>query len=260
MNEPIGIFDSGIGGLTVAKELIRALPYEDIIYFGDTARVPYGSKSKDTIIRFSKEIVEFLLKKNVKLIVIACNTASSNALNSLKAKYREIPFVGVIKPAAERALLLARKTIGVIGTRATIESGIYSTILGKRFKITQKSCPLFVPLVEEGLTDEIFTKEIAKFYLDDLKKENIDTLILGCTHYPILKPIIRETMGEEVNLVDSAVETAKFVSKLLREKGKENFKRKPQYVFYFSDIANSMSETVERFLGRKVKIKKTILG
>jgi len=260
MNKPIGIFDSGIGGLTVAREIIKTLPYEDIIYFGDTARVPYGSKSKETITRFSKEIVDFLLGKKVKLIVVACNTASSNALPELESNYKDIPFVGVVKPSVKKALSLAKRVIGVIGTRATIESGIYSTVLGDRFKIVQKSCPLFVPLVEEGFINTPFTREITEFYLNPLQKENVDALILGCTHYPMLKNVIGDVLGEEVNLVDSAVEVATFVGELLDTEGTKNSRRTPTYSFYFSDIPQNLSKMVDRFLGRKVEIEKIFLG
>ncbi|OYD16252.1 glutamate racemase [candidate division WOR-3 bacterium JGI_Cruoil_03_44_89] len=260
MNRPIGIFDSGIGGLTVVKEIIKTLPYEDIIYFGDTARVPYGSKSRETIIRFSREIVEFLLERGVKVIVVACNTASSNALPELESLYNGTPFVGVIKPGVKRALSLARSVIGVIGTRATIESGIYSTALGDEFKIVQKPCSLFVPLVEEGLIETPFTMEIAKFYLNPLKKEHVDTLILGCTHYPMLKTVIHEVMGEGVDLVDSAVEVARFVGGLLDKGGTRNGRRIPDYSFYFSDMPGNLSEIVERFLGRSVELKNVYLG
>jgi glutamate racemase len=260
MNRPIGIFDSGIGGLTVVREIIKTLPYEDIIYFGDTARVPYGSKSKETIIRFSKEIVEFLLYREVKLIVVACNTASSNALTELKTIYNGVPFVGVIKPGVEKALSIAKGVIGVIGTRATIESSIYSAALGNRFKIVQKPCPLFVPLVEEGLIETPFTREIVEFYLNPLKKKNVDALILGCTHYPMLKSVIHDVMGDKVNLVDSAVEVARFVGKLLDEDSMKNGKKTPKYGFYFSDIPENLSKTVEKFWGRKVELKKAYLG
>lgn len=260
MNKPIGIFDSGIGGLTVVEEIIRTVPYEDIIYFGDTARVPYGSKSKETIIRFSKEIVEFLLEKEVKLIIVACNTASSNALPELQSIYNNIPFVGVVKPGVERALLLSKGVIGVIGTRATIESNLYSIALGDRFKIVQKACPLFVPLVEEGLTETPFAREIAEFYLNSLKKEYVDTLVLGCTHYPMLKIIIGDVMGDKINLVDSAVEVARFTGELLDKNCIKNKKRTPKYSFYFSDVPENLNNTVERFLGRKVQLKRVYLG
>jgi len=256
MNKPIGIFDSGVGGLTVAREIMKALPYEDIIYLGDTARVPYGSKSKETIIRFSKEIVEFLTEREVKLIVVACNSASSNALLEIEKIYNNIPFVGVIRPGIDKALSLAKKVIGVIGTRATIESGIYSTALGAKFRVVQKPCPLFVPIVEEWLLDRPFTREIVEFYLKEQRKERVDTLILACTHYPLLKPVISDVMGEEVGIVDSAVEVARFVKMLLDKNGMRNKKRRPQYTFYFSDVPWFIDDMVERLLGRKVEIRK----
>ncbi|MCK4256993.1 glutamate racemase [candidate division WOR-3 bacterium] len=259
MTKPIGIFDSGIGGLTVAREIITTLPNEDVIYFGDTARVPYGSKSKETITRFSKEIVEFLLEKGVKLIVVACNTASSNALSELKSVYKNIPFVGVINPGVKKALSVANRVIGIIGTKATIGSGIYSTALGDRYMVIQKACPLLVPIVEEDLVEKPFTEKIVEFYLHSLKRERVDTLILGCTHYPMLKSVIQNAMGSEVKLVDSAVEVARFVRILLNKKDIKNDSRTPKYNFYFSDITGNQNTLVERFLGRKVELSKITL-
>lgn len=259
MNKPIGIFDSGIGGLTVTREIVENLPNEDITYFGDTARVPYGSKSKETITRFSKEIVEFLLEKKVKLIVVACNTASTNALPELEKVYSNIPFVGVIQPAVDRALSIAKRVIGVIGTKATIESDVYPNTLGKRFKVVQKGCPLLVPIAEEGLFDKSFTKDIIDYYLKSLKREKVDTLILGCTHYPILKDLIGDVMGPGVNLVDSAIEVAKYVRELLAKNRIEARNRLPRYHFYFSDITRSQNKLVEKFFGRKVKLYKITL-
>ncbi len=255
MNESIGIFDSGIGGLTVAREIIKELPNEDIIYFGDTARVPYGSKSKDTITRFSREIVEFLLEKRVKLIVVACNTASSNALPELEDYYSDIPFVGVIKPAVDKALSLARAVIGVIGTNATINSDVYLNALGQKFTIVQKACPLLVPIAEEGLGEKSFTREIVEFYLNPFKRRDVDTLILGCTHYPILKDVIGDVMGPKVNLIDSAIEVARYVRVLLNKNGLESAQRIPKHQFFFSDITGNQVDLVERFLGRKEELK-----
>ncbi len=198
-NAPIGVFDSGIGGLTVAREIMRQMPDEDIVYFGDTARVPYGSKSKDTILRFSRQIVHFLRAKQVKAIVIACNTASAWALDPLEQE-QDIPVLGVIKAGAfTAAQTTANGRIGVIATRGTIDSGVYEQVLrglNPGFQIFGKACPLFVPLVEEGLTHDFITEEIARRYVKDLQYKGIDTLILGCTHYPLLRTLLRKVMGK----------------------------------------------------------------
>ena len=197
---PVGVFDSGVGGLTVAREIMRNLPNEDIVYFGDTARVPYGSKSKDNIIRYSRQIIHFLQTKGVKAIVIACNTASALALETVKEEF-DIPIIGVVEPGARAALAVTEtKKIGVIGTEATVRSAMYEKIIqGTRPDVTvlAKACPLFVPLVEEGFKKHHVTDEIIDFYLSSLKESDIDALILGCTHYPLLRSKIREYVGEK---------------------------------------------------------------
>lgn len=253
----IGVFDSGVGGLTVVKELIKQLPGENIVYFGDTARVPYGTKSKDTIIKFSVENVKFLLKFDVKLIVVACNTASSIALSSLMFHFK-IPIVGVIRPGAKAAVRLTKnKRIGVIGTRTTILSESYEDEIkryDKSIKVISRSCPLFVPLVEEGLISDSVTKEMAQRYLKPLKKAKVDTLILGCTHYPLLKYIIKDVMGSGVNLVDSAHQTAEEVRDLIFEKGLANsLKEIPRHDFYVSDEPDNFIKIGRRFLGKALK-------
>ncbi len=253
----IGVFDSGVGGLTVVKELIRQLPGENIVYFGDTARVPYGTKSKDTIIKFSVENVKFLLKFDVKLIVVACNTASSIALSSLMFHFK-IPIVGVIRPGAKEAVRLTKnKRIGVIGTKTTIQSESYEDEIkryDKSIKVISQSCPLFVPLAEEGLIRDSVTKEMALRYLEPLKKAKVDTLILGCTHYPLLKYIIKDVMGSGVNLVDSAHQTAKEVRGLILEKGLVNsLKVIPRHDFYVSDEPYNFIKIGRRFLGKALK-------
>ena len=210
-NAPIGVFDSGVGGLTVAREITRQLPRESIVYFGDTARVPYGSKSKDTIIRYSRQIVRFLQTKNVKAIVVACNTASAFALDAIESEL-DIPVIGVVKPGAKSAIENTKnKRIGIIGTEGTIKSELYTEYIhGKDPEITVigKACPLFCPLVEEGMLHDSVTEEIARRYLDELQEQNIDSLILGCTHYPLLRSTIGKVMGKNVNLVNPAYETA----------------------------------------------------
>ena len=210
-NAPVGVFDSGVGGLTVAREIMRNLPSEKIVYFGDTARVPYGSKSKDTVIRYSSQIVHFLREQNVKAIVIACNTASAFALEAVQDKL-DIPVIGVIEAGARVAAEETKnKRVGVIGTVGTVGSGIHESYLKRldpEITVIGKACPLFVPLVEEGWLHDPVTVEVASRYLQELKDEQVDTLILGCTHYPLIRSTIQEVMGEKVRLVNPAYETA----------------------------------------------------
>lgn len=241
---PIGVFDSGVGGLTVAREIMRQLPDERIVYFGDTARVPYGSKSKDTIIRFSRQIIRFLKTKNVKAIVVACNTASALALEEIRAEM-DIPIIGVLKPGAKVAAeATVNGKIGVIATESTIASQLYTKVIQSHLPQAQvlgKPCPLFVPLVEEGWMKDPVTVEVANRYLEPLKESGIDTLILGCTHYPLLRSTIRGVMGEEVTLVNPAYETAIELKRLLGENnllndGQGKFEG-PVHQFYVSDAA-----------------------
>lgn len=243
-NAPVGVFDSGVGGLTVVREIMRQIPNEKIIYFGDTARVPYGSKSKETITRFSRQIVNFLRTHHVKTIVIACNTASAYALDELE-KEIDIPIIGVVKPGALAASEVTRNgKIGVIATPATISSHIYNEYIEEinpGVTIYEKACPLFVPLVEEGLWIDPVTDEIARRYLAELIDLDIDTLILGCTHYPLIRSTLGRIMGEKVTLVNPAYETAIQLRSLLQEKNLLN-KNAPklgenQYQFYVSDMA-----------------------
>ena len=243
-NAPVGVFDSGVGGLTVVREIMRQIPNEKIIYFGDTARVPYGSKSKDTVTRFCKQIVNFLQTHNVKTIVVACNTASAYALEELE-KEIDIPIIGVVKPGAKYASEVTKNgKIGVIATPATIGSHIYNQYIEEinpKVTIYEKACPLFVPLVEEGLWIDPVTDEIARRYLTELIDLDIDTLILGCTHYPLIRSTLGRIMGENVTLVNPAYETAIQLKNLLEEKGllNENPPKlgENQYQFYVSDMA-----------------------
>lgn len=260
----IGIFDSGIGGLTVFKEIKKLLPQEDIVYFGDTARVPYGTKSKNTVIKFSAQNADFLIGLNVKMIVVACNTSSSYTLPTLKRRCN-IPVIGVIESGAKEAANITKnKKVGVIGTKATISSGIYKREI-KRLKpkidIISVSCPLFVPLVEEGWLKEGVTSIIAKRYLEPLKKKNIDTIILGCTHYPLLKPIIQATLGK-VAIIDSAIQTAGTVKRIIYEKKIYNRrKRKAKYRFYVTDEPELFKNVGSRFLGKNIdNIKQVEIG
>lgn len=254
---PIGIFDSGVGGLTVFSEVEKALPKEEIIYFGDTARVPYGTKSKETVTKFSVENVEFLMKHNVKLVLVACNTASSLSLDFLKRCFR-VPILGVIAPGAKNAVNSTRNNrIGVVGTNATIISGAYEKAVKKisrRTMVYSQSCPLFVPLVEEGWTNENVTYEVVSIYLKGLKGKGIDTLILGCTHYPILKDVIKKFMGSKISLIDSAREVAKEARSILDASGllNENIGKK-KHKFFVSDEPGPFIRLSERFLKRKMK-------
>ena len=241
-NAPIGVFDSGVGGMTVAREIMRQMPEEKIVYFGDTARVPYGSKSKNTILKYSRQIVRFLMTKNVKAIVIACNTASAFALVEI-SKEIDIPIIGVIKPGAKVAADATHNgKIGVIGTEGTIRSGLYTKILkqfDENLEIIGKACPLFCPLVEEGMWHDSVTDEIARRYLEQLKKEEVDTLILGCTHYPLIRSTIRNIMGEGIQLVNPAYETAVSLRRILEWKDlateEHGNVKSQQYDFYVSD-------------------------
>ena len=252
----IGVFDSGVGGLTVVKELIRQLPGEDIIYFGDTARVPYGIKSKETVIRFSIENILFLLKQDVKLICIACNTVSSLALPVIKHHFK-VPIVGVITSGVREAVYATQnKRVGVIGTRGTIRSKAYEIQikqLDPKIKVVSTACPLFVPFAEEGWVRGKVVTEVARVYLTPLKKAGVDTVILGCTHYPLLKPVIKEVLGSSVNLIDSAKQVAIEVKKILSGDGllnKSGKKGRPK--FYVSDNPEWFEDLAQRFLGRKV--------
>ena len=241
-NAPIGVFDSGVGGLTVAREIMRQIPNERIVYFGDTARVPYGSKSKDNIIKFSRQIIRFLQTENVKAIVIACNTASALALDEKQQEF-DLPILGVVKPGAKVAVeTTANKRIGLIGTEANIRSGVYTRYiksLDDEAKVFEKACPLFVPLVEEGWLHDDITLQVASRYLEELKEKDIDTLIMGCTHYPLIRSTIRKVMGDKVNLVNPAYETAIELKNLLE---RDNLANKcdvdspsSMYRFYVSD-------------------------
>ena len=242
MNAPIGVFDSGVGGLTVVKEIMRQLPAESLVYFGDTARVPYGSKSQKTVCKYSKQIVRFLQTKQVKAIVVACNTASALALDEIRADI-DIPIIGVVEPGAIMAANMTRtNNIGIIGTESTIKSGVYSKSLHKinpEITVVSKACPLFVPLVEEGLWEDRVTEDIAGRYLHEFKEYDIDSLILGCTHYPLLKRTIGREVGENVKLVNPAYETAKSLKLLLAENNLLNTlgieDEEPTYDYYVSD-------------------------
>lgn len=262
---PIGVFDSGFGGLTVVREIMRQIPNEKIVYFGDTARVPYGSKSKETVTRFSRQIAHFLQTQNVKTIVVACNTASAYALDELE-KEMDIPMIGVVKPGAKVAAEATRNgKVGVIATSATIGSEIYTTYIKQlkpQVRVTGKACPLFVPLVEEGLLEDPVTDEIASRYLLELIDIDIDTLILGCTHYPLIRNTIQRVMGEKVTLVNPAYETARELKLLLEKNGILQDKRpdlgENKYQFFVSDGAEKFKTFANSILKYGILSAKTI--
>lgn len=259
---PIGVFDSGVGGLTVVKEIMNQIPGETIIYFGDTARLPYGSKSKKTVITYTRQIIRFLMSNGVKAIVIACNTASAFALETVKAEF-DIPIIGVVKPGAKVAAKSTRNgRIGVIGTEGTIQSGIYNEFLSKtnpKVTVFGKACPLFVPLVEEGLIDDPITLEMARRYINVLMEKQIDTLVLGCTHYPLLRETIRKVVGDDVVLVNPAYETAKCLTKVLSEHGLRNDSTSKQsHKFYVSDGAEKFRAFANTILPCEVMETKDI--
>ena len=253
---PIGIFDSGVGGLTVFKEVISLLPGEDIIYLGDTARVPYGTRSPQTVIKYSQEISGFLLNQGIKLLVVACNTSSAVSLPSL-LQQNTIPVIGVIEPGVRRAAEMTQnKRVGVIGTEGTVKSRAYERTIqeiDQEITVVTRACPLFVPLAEEGWVDNQVTRLTAQSYLRPLCEKKIDTLVLGCTHYPLLEGVIREITGDGVYLVNSAKETAREVQRVLEEAGLVSHKQKDgSYTFYVTDNAERFIQVGERFLGRKL--------
>jgi glutamate racemase len=254
--KPIGVFDSGIGGLTVVKRIASYLPLEDIVYFGDTARVPYGSKSNDTVIEYGLQDAKFLMHKNIKALVVACNTVSSIALDELKKRF-DVPIIGMIEPGAKMASMnSSNKKIGVIGTRATISNQAYSKKIKKidpSIHVFEHSCPLFVPLAEEGWIKHKATYEIAKEYLQEFLKIGIDTLVLGCTHYPILADVIQEVIGKEVKLIDSGIAAAESVKEELdRYNLNTNKFSLGNQSFYVSDIPMKFKELAELFLGKPI--------
>ncbi len=251
---PIGIFDSGIGGLTVVRQLHRVLPHEDLVYLGDTARVPYGTKSPGTVVRFACEDTQFLIQQNVKAVVVACNTVSAWALPTLERKF-SVPIFGVITPGAQAALKRSRnRRIGVIGTTTTVRSQAYSRAILARddsARVFARACPLLVPLVEEGWTNNNITRAILRAYLSPMLRRGIDTLVLGCTHYPLLKKVIRGVVGKEVALVDSAESCAQFLSERLGDtKLLARTRRRAGVIQPFvTDEVERFDEMAKRFLG-----------
>jgi glutamate racemase len=252
----IGVFDSGIGGLTVLQKIVETLPKENTVYLGDTARAPYGTKSVETVLRYSLENTQFLVEKGVKAVVVACNTSTAIALTHLR-DHLSIPVVGVIEPGVRRALKITEnRKVGVIGTEATIQSGAYTSALKQAdpaIEVYSRACPLFVPLVEEGWTDNAVVEMTVKAYLESLKQSGIDTLILGCTHYPLLKKSIRKFMGGSVRLVDSAEETANEVAASLKRELLTKKNGKGIHSFFVTDAPDRFVKVGRRFLGEKVE-------
>ncbi len=256
LQKPIGLFDSGVGGLTVVSEIIRQLPNEDVVYFGDVGRYPYGPRSKDIILQFTRQDVAFLREQDVKFIVAACNTASAVALETVAGE-NDIEMLGVINPGARAAAETTQNgKIGIIGTHATITSDSYPKAIhhiDSNIKVFSLACPLFVPLAEEGYQDKEASYLIAQDYLKILKENGIDTLVLGCTHYPLLKKLIQDVMGDGVTLIDSATATAREVKDHLEQKGLlRDTNPDPDYKFYVSDVPDKFAPVAERFLGRRV--------
>ncbi len=252
----IGIFDSGLGGLTVAQEIARALPHETLIYLGDTARYPYGNKSAETVRRYSLENSEFLVEKGIKLLVVACNSAAATALDAIAHQFA-VPVVGVIEPGARAAVARTRnRKVGVIGTEATIASGAYTRALrtlAPGIEIYTRSCPLFVPLAEEGWTDNEVAGAAASLYLTSLRHSGIDTLVLGCTHYPLLSQVIARVMGPDVALVDSAHTTAEAVVERLRRDDLLRLEGDGGISFFVTDVPDRFVKVGARFMGSRVE-------
>ncbi len=264
----LGLFDSGVGGLTVVKELLHRAPNASFVYLGDTARVPYGNKSADTITRYALEDTAFLVSKGATAVAVACNTVSSVAMEALRHAFPQVRFFDVVEPAVGAALAMVAKRrsahprIGVIGTRATIQSDIYRRKLTERaaamqvegLSVVSQACPLFVPLVEEGWLDHPVTRLTAEEYLKSVLVEDVDTLVLGCTHYPLIKPLLQQVCGDEMTIVDSAVTTAEATARRLSELGLLNPQREmPNYHYYVTDIPLRFQSIGERFLGRSIR-------
>lgn len=258
-NRKIGVFDSGLGGLTAVKEIMSLFPDESIVYFGDTGRVPYGTRSKDTILKYTYDDINFLLSCDVKMIVIACGTASSAALPEIKTEF-DVPIYGVVDSGAyEAARVTKNNKIGIIGTTATIKSGAYKKYLAQynpEVETYEQACPLFVPLVENGHFNTVVTKLVVEEYLKDIKEAGVDTLIMGCTHYPLLKSAIAEYMGDGVTLISPGEEVAKFLRKKINsDNAHSNVRDKDQYSYYVSDSIESFEELGSIFLETKINGK-----
>lgn len=259
-NRPIGIFDSGVGGLTVFSELAKALPCEDMIYLGDTKQFPYGNKSKETIIELTKKNIEFLIQKNVKAVVIACGTATSQAIESVKNTY-SIPIIGIIQPT----ILELKKEentnkIGIIATTGTIRSNSWEKEIKKvlpNAKVINKACPLLAQMAEEGWTENEIARLTIKEYVKIFKEEPVDKLILGCTHYPLFKKLIKQELGENVEIIDTGKNVGKYLNNYLEKEGKQNLtKKKPEYQFYLTDMETEFLKVASNIIQQDIKILK----
>jgi glutamate racemase len=264
MSRPIGVFDSGIGGLTVLREIVRALPDQSIVFLGDTARVPYGTRGVEVIAGFANELADFLIERDVQYLVAACNTISSTCLETLQERL-PVPVLGVVQPAVRAAVArTATGRIGVIGTRATISSGFYEAQIKAAeasIEVISAACPLFVPLAEEGMLDAEPTRLIAAKYLAPLQGKGIDTLILGCTHYPLLRGVIQEVMGPDVALVDSAAPTAEDLSHRLAEGNFERDAVAPNYDLFVTDSPQRVESVARLFFGEELpgRLRRVVL-
>lgn len=255
-NRAVGIFDSGLGGLTVVNAMKDALPDESIIYVGDTARMPYGEKDIDTLLTYGRQIIKFLQEKGVKMIIVACGTISSNILEDLRGEF-EIPLIGVVQPGIEAALKQAKKRVGVIATATTVRGGYFQRMLKEKtpsLDVEVKACPLFVPLIEEGRNNHIVTTRVVEAYLRDWKENPIDTLILGCTHYPLLSESIRQVLGD-IELIDMAVATVSEAAKYLSEKGMKGEGNAIRQ-FYASDDVGKFNNMAGQITGMPIKAEK----
>lgn len=256
-NRPIGVFDSGLGGLTCVREIMKIMPDEDVIYFGDTGRVPYGTRGKDTLLKYVRQDIRFLEQFDIKMIIIACGTASSAALPVVDDEFKS-DIIGVVEPAAKMAVKATKnKRIGVLGTTGTVKSGKYPEYIRQicpDAEVFQKACPMFVPLVESGYADSDVTKIIAEDYLKEIKEKNIDTLILGCTHYPLIKEVIGEIMGEGVTLIDSGAAAADWAYEQLKSKDMLNkgSKKSAEYKYFVSDATDDFVALGSMFLSRQI--------
>ncbi len=259
-NQPIGIFDSGMGGLTTAKEVKKLLPYESLIYFGDSKHLPYGDKSKEVIIEYSEQITRFLLKKNCKAIVIACNTATSNALNEVKAlaKEKNVPVYDVISPVAEKVAFTFNQQVGVIATKSTIASHIYRKSirkLNKHIEVHELATPLLVPVIEEGFNNHSISDIVLKTYLNHKKLQHIDSLILGCTHYPLILNEVKNFYQNKIQVIDSPLIVANYIKQDLDKKRLLSSNSKPVYEFYVSDLTPTFAKLAKKFFGTNINLE-----
>ncbi len=262
--QPIGIFDSGVGGLTVAKEIKKQLPQEDLIYFGDTKHLPYGEKSREAIVGYSTKIANFLLEKNCKAIVIACNSATANALKEVEELVAErVPVIDVINPVAEKVAYEIHNNVGVIATKATVNSGLYRKTIRKHNKfitVDELATPLLVPAIEEGFKNHPITHAIIYNYLSQNKLKNIETLILGCTHYPILLDEIRQFYGNRVRVIDSPAIVATQLKMILDKNHLlQTENPEPKYEFYLSDITKNFEKISKKFFGNSINLHLEVL-